>query len=89
MNMLPEERDRLTRVETKLDGHFETLKKYFEKQEEDRGLVETRLKTLETFQKRLVERIAYITGAFTAVATLAGYFIKEILNYIHYILWGN
>jgi hypothetical protein len=77
--------ERLVRVEGKLDTLIEgEEKKAIEK---EKNLA--RLAELEDWRTKLNERIAWITGAFTVVASGLGYFTKEIVDYIHHLLWSN
>ena len=78
--MTPEERDRLTRVETKLDNVLEVVSS---------KEVHERLTSLETFQRSLAERIAWVSGAFAVCTGLVVYAAQWIYSHITIAFGSN
>ena len=84
MNMLPDERDRLVRVE---EG-IEYIKKHMSNLPASPETIK-RLENIEktivdhtAFQDKLKERIAWVSGAFSALGLLVGYAIKYTYDHL-------
>jgi hypothetical protein len=88
--MQPDERDRLTRVETKLDyviSHMSSLPPSPETIERLERIEQRQVEHHE-FISTLKERIAWITAAFSTLGVVGVYAIKYAFDNIK-IGWGN
>lgn len=80
MTMTPEERDRLTRVETKLDRVIEFLQD-FEK-------LETKVQSHDTFIEGLKLKMGIVGGGFLLFGTVLSYLIQYIISHLQ-LGWGS
>ena len=88
--MHPEERDRLTRVEEKLNFIITNMTSLPPSAETIERLerIENRIVEHHEFISTLKERIAWITAAFSTIGVAGVYFLKWVLDHIN-IGWGS
>lgn len=88
--MQPEERDRLTRVEEKINYIIQHMTSLPPSPETLERLERMEARQIEhhEFISTLKERIAWVTAAFSLVGTAGVYGIKWVFDHIN-IGWGN